>query len=130
VPENGGSVTREDVNRLSDKIDGLHTVFVTRNEHTSMHSALMALISTLTAQVTQLASTVERNKEASDRTKEEGGKWILEQLDLIEQRLTNKLDEQAKERKGSHQWVFGLLYGTVSSLIVGILVILATHAWR
>ncbi len=130
VPQDGSAATRDDVNRLSDKIDGLHTIFVTRNEYTTMHSALTALISTVATQVTNLSNQVEKNRDGMERGKEDNNRWIIQKVDDVEKRLTNKLDEQNETTKNSKQWLVGLLYGTVSSVIVGAVIVAFTHIWK
>jgi hypothetical protein len=121
---------REDVNRLSDKIDILHTVFVTRNEYTTMHSAISALISTVATQVTNLSNQVEKNRETVDRGKDENNRWLLQKFEAVETRITKKLDEQNETSKNSKQWLVGLLYGTASSVVVGLIIVIVAHFWH
>ena len=122
--------TREDINRLSDKIDGLPNIFVLRSEHNSTTATTTALISAVSAQVTQLSSQVEKNRETVDRTNADGGRWLLTKFDEVEGRLNKKLDEQNERIDKHSEWRLGLLYSTVSSGIVAIVVIVATHFWH
>lgn len=120
--------------RLADKFDNLYSIFATRQEHVT----LTTIVSNVAAQVTQLAEQVERNREKVERTNSEGGKWILDKFDAIEQRLTTKLDAQTQaaeeqfntykqDQRGSKQWLVGLLYGTVSGVVVGLIILIAQY---
>ncbi|SRR5258708_1719177 len=118
---------RDDIRRLSDKVDGQHNVFVTRQEYVTNNATLAALISTVASQVTQLAATVDRNREAVEKNTSEGGKWLLDQFDKLEERIAKRLDAHITNHSQSNQWVIGLLYGTGSAIVAGLAIAIVQH---
>jgi chromosome condensin MukBEF ATPase and DNA-binding subunit MukB len=145
------TATREDINRLSDKIDGFYTIFLTKTEYTNAHSNLINLVSALTAQVTTLSAQVDKNREITDRAKEDNNRYILvtdrakednnryimSKIDVADERLGQKIDEQNKDSKTekaasitAKQWLVGLLYSTASSVTVGLIIVVVAHFWH
>jgi len=111
--------TREDVNRLSDKIDRLQTIFITRGEHVAVTNSTAALISAVSSQVTQLAAQVEKNRENAERGSAD-----------VETRLISKLEAQKDQIDRRSHWKLGLFYSSLSSSIVAVIIIIATHFWH
>src|SRR5260221_9039087 len=105
----GYYATRGDVRRIEDKIDGLANNFITRSEYTAAQTAQTQLIAHVTAQITEQAKQVEKNREAVERTNSEGGKWLLDQFAKLEERLGNRLDAHVESHGKNNQWLVGLL---------------------